>query len=765
MSTLHRSSQASATLTGARVHALLDFCARRLANPQQRVRCSVLGLLLTPSHLTLPPPGRNCRRVRGAAAVALAAYAEHLQPEIVETYEQLLPRIFELLRDTEGHVVERACFVLSTFCEQLSDNDRGEEIVPYVSSIIETMVAILRSDRVHMHEVALSCITSAAATADESFAPHAPPLLEMMAACMRAPASTEEEISRRGRATECAGMVLASIGLEEGTPFIPTFVELALANYESDVPELREHTHRFWCNVSTLGKADMASLLPRIVPHVLKSVEEDDFEKMFIQGDDGDGVGAGGIAGAAAAFDDSDDEGGFNLGGGGSIRIHTAMLEEKEAAVQALSVLAEQCGVAFAPFLEQSMAAVEGLMEYFHEDVRDAACDAASGLCACARLAKPAPGVPDAPSDEKARASTDARRLSEQESAVVLSAEATKVVNTLMHALHQVASTDDDRDVVATACSSIACITRMMGGAAFAKWAERVSVLVGTIAARKHPCFEHDESDYEDEDEDEDGDAVHAGRVLDAAVDVLPAMAYVMRDAFAPYLAAQAEVLWSYTRATRPAEDRTMVVAALAEIGEYVPALLAPYAKALSGVLLSELRCDDPQNHRNAAFCVRVLCALGPVQFPPDAVAQVLEGLGPLLNPQEHGSARDNVISAVCSLAKSHPEQLPADQAVAGVVPFLPLEDDVEESLPVYDFLCELLESAHAAAAPHAGAILAAMGVAALNDRTPAVAMSRMSRCVAHLSSHYAAQLQAVVGSVSDEARTGLEKLAGRGGQ
>ena len=62
-------------------------------------------------------------------------------------------------------------------------------------------------------------------------------------------------------------------------------------------------------------------------------------------------------------------------------------------------------------------------------------------------------------------------------------------------------------------------------------------------------------------------------------------------------------------------------------------------------------------------------------------------------------------------------------------------------------------------------AVVAAMGVAALNDRTPAVAMSRMSRCVAHLSSHYAAQLQAVVGSVSDEARTGLEKLAGRGGQ
>ena len=188
----------------------------------------MLGLLLTPSHLTLPRPAAIAG-VRGAAAVALAAYAEHLQPEIVETYEQL-PRIFELLRDTEGHVVERACFVLSTFCEQLSDNDRGEEIVPYVSSIIETMVAILRSDCVHMHEVALSCITSAAATADESFAPHAPPLLEMMAACCARPRLPRRRY-RAGARHRVRGHG-ACLHRPGGGHAIPTFVELALANYE-----------------------------------------------------------------------------------------------------------------------------------------------------------------------------------------------------------------------------------------------------------------------------------------------------------------------------------------------------------------------------------------------------------------------------------------------------------------------------------------------------------------------------------------------------
>lgn len=697
-------------------------------------------------------------RVRGSAAVALANYAEHLQPEIIETYATLLPRVFELLGDSDMHVVERACFVLATFCEELSDNDRGDEIVPYVSRIIDTMVAILQTDRVDMHEVALSAITAAACAADEGFAPYAAGVLEKMAMCMRLPANTDVEAARRGRATECAGMVLSSIGREHATPYINTFVELALSNYESGNAELKEHTHNFWCNVSTLAREEMGPLLPKIVPHLLKSAEESDFNEMFFSPEaEGNGAGADGALGGLGDSDNEDDD--LRLGDG--LRVRTALLEEKQAAVQALGVLAEQCGRAFGPYLEGSLSVVEDMMQYFHGDVREAACRAATGMCECARRCAPAQGAPAPPSEEDMRG-PDGRALSEREAAITLSPEARKVFNQMMHGLHEVASQDDERDVVGAAVTSLAVVVRLMGGEAFEKWAERVSEVVGALLARNHPCFEWDEEEEAGE-EDEDDDMVHESRVMDAASDVLPAMAFVMREKFAPFLAAHARALWEYARPKRPAADRTMVVAALGEIGEYMPGLLAPYTKELAALLLAELKCSNAQNHRNAAFCVRVLASLPPAQFPPVAVAQCLEGLGPLLNADEEGAARDNVVSAICAIAKAHPQQCPPEQALAAVVPFLPLTDDVQECLPVFDYLCGLMESSPGATAAYAQAILGAMGATAGDSNIPKRAVARMHECITRLNTAYPGALQDLVRGLPQEAQQGLEMLAARG--
>jgi hypothetical protein len=52
--------------------------------------------------------------VRGAASFALGQFAEHLQPEINEYYERVLPCIFTVLSDPVPEVqVDRFCFYLS----------------------------------------------------------------------------------------------------------------------------------------------------------------------------------------------------------------------------------------------------------------------------------------------------------------------------------------------------------------------------------------------------------------------------------------------------------------------------------------------------------------------------------------------------------------------------------------------------------------------------------------------------------------------------
>ena len=49
-------------------------------------------------------------QVRGKAAFALGQFSEYLQPEIMAHYQEVLPAIFQLLRDTTPEVQERACY-------------------------------------------------------------------------------------------------------------------------------------------------------------------------------------------------------------------------------------------------------------------------------------------------------------------------------------------------------------------------------------------------------------------------------------------------------------------------------------------------------------------------------------------------------------------------------------------------------------------------------------------------------------------------------
>ena len=54
---------------------------------------------------------------------------------------------------------------------------------------------------------------------------------------------------------------------------------------------------------------------------------------------------------------------------------------------------------------------------------------------------------------------------------------------------------------------------------------------------------------------------------------------------------------------------------ALAELGTTLGPNLAEYLPKLLPVLFRELRCDDPGNRRNAAYCAGVLCHHCPYQM------------------------------------------------------------------------------------------------------------------------------------------------------
>lgn len=63
---------------------------------------------------------------------------------------------------------------------------------------------------------------------------------------------------------------------------------------------------------------------------------------------------------------------------------------------------------------------------------------------------------------------------------------------------------------------------------------------------------------------------------------------------------------------------------ALAELGSTLGPNLSEYVPKVLPVLFRELRCDDPGNRRNAAYCAGVFCQHAPQQMQAQ-VGQLLQ--------------------------------------------------------------------------------------------------------------------------------------------
>lgn len=63
---------------------------------------------------------------------------------------------------------------------------------------------------------------------------------------------------------------------------------------------------------------------------------------------------------------------------------------------------------------------------------------------------------------------------------------------------------------------------------------------------------------------------------------------------------------------------------ALAELGSTLGSNLSEYVAKVLPVLFRELRCDDPGNRRNAAYCAGVFCQHAPQQMQ-NQIAQLLQ--------------------------------------------------------------------------------------------------------------------------------------------
>ncbi|XP_019169356.1 PREDICTED: importin-4 [Ipomoea nil] len=692
--------EASVTSLGV----ISEGCSELMKDKLAPVLQVVLGALRDPEQM-----------VRGAASFAMGQFAEHLQPEIVSHYESVLPCILSALEDVSDEVKEKSYYALAAFCENM-----GEEILPFLDPLMGKLLNALQNSPRNLQETCMSAIGSVASAAEQAFVPYSQRVLEMIKIFMVL--TNDEDLRSRARATELVGIVAMSAGRDRMESILPPFIEAAISGFSLEFSELREYTHGFFSNVAEILDDGFAQYLPHVVHLAFSSCNLDDGSAVDIDDSDEDENihGFGGVS----SDDEAHDEARVR-----NISIRTGVLDEKAAATQALGLFALHTKKSYAPYLEETLKIMVKHSSYFHEDVR---LQAIIGL-------------------KHVLTATHAVLQDHNEGAV----KANEVLATVMGICIKAMAEDDDKEVVAQACMGIADITKDFGYATVEPYmAELVEATL--VLLKEQSACQLIESDSEVDDDDTAHDEV----LMDAVSDLLPAFAKAMGPQFAPVFSKLFDPLMKFARATRPPQDRTMVVASLAEVAQHMGAPIANYIDGVMPLVLKELASPEPTNRRNAAFCAGELCKNGG-ESVLKYYGQVLHGLYPLFGESEPDNAvRDNAAGAVARMIMVHPESIPLNQVLPVFLKVLPLKEDQEESMAVYSCICNLVLSSNSqilSLVPELVNIFAQVAISPVE--TPEV-KAHVGMAFSHLFTLYGQQLQPLLGNLPPAHANALAAIA-----
>lgn len=671
-------------------------------------------------------------KVRVDAAYALGQMSFNLMPFIMEHYETVMPHVLGLLADPTPDVRKSGCYALDQFVEQMEE----DQVMSYMDEMMSRLLAILAACTAAGAEedhgavdMALSAVASAAAAAEEGFAPYAPSVLPILRQFMSL--TKEEALGARARATECAALVLSALGREAaaGTG-LEEFSALVMAGMDLDHSELKEYAHCYFGHLAKLLQADFGHFLPAVVARAFASIEQAD-------GFVGDGDGRAAAAAAGISIDVSSDE--EDESGQAWTHVRTGVMDEKASACEALGIYAANTGALFLPYLEQAVGCVERMAQYFHGDVRQVAYRAMRGMVQAAVAAFPSPAPGQSSPQVKA------------------------MVDKAMTVWLVAASQDDDKGAVAAAVDMIGETVKEVGADGLgATHCDALAAVVHALFKGEAACQVVDsEADEEEDGEEEESDAEE--EVLQAAVDAMAALARALGpETYAPLWVQHFEALVSHLRGGRPEPMRAVAVGAVAEMGEILLGGIEPYVTRVMPQALKELRASASGNRRNAAYCAGVLCLHGG-QTGARYYMDVLRHLHPLFGEDEDSGTRDNAAGALARIIRTAGPAVPLDQAVPVLLGALPLQEDHNECEPVYDALCWLVTGEHAAATvPFLSGIISALGTAALDADTPEEVKTKVGRCVSHLHASFPDAIKPLVDALPAEQQAALSAASQR---
>ena len=321
-------------------------------------RALMIGELDKVLELVVPALRDPHPRVRYAGCNALGQMSTDFAGIMQEKYHQVvLTNIIPVLDSAEPRVQSHAAAALVNFCEE------AEKAIlePYLDELLSHLLGLLQSPKRFVQEQALSTIATIADSAETAFGKYYDTLMPLLFNVLQEEQAKEFRLLR-AKAMECATLIALAVGKEKMGPQALELVQILGTIQQNitdaDHPQAQYLLHCWGRMCRVLGQ-DFIPYLPGVMPPLMElAAAKADIQLL----DDDEQV------------EQIEQDEGWELVPlkGKVIGIKTSALEDKNTAIELITIYAQILEGAFEPYVLETMdkIAIPGLAFFFHDPVR-----------------------------------------------------------------------------------------------------------------------------------------------------------------------------------------------------------------------------------------------------------------------------------------------------------------------------------------------------------------------------------------------------------
>jgi hypothetical protein len=272
-------------------------------------------------------------------------------------HEIVLTNIIPVLASSEPRVQSHAAAALVNFCEEAERST----LEPYLGNLLSHLLELLRSPKRYLQEQALSTIATIADSAENAFDQYYTTLMPLLLNVLKEEQGKEYRLLR-AKAMECATLIALAVGKEKMGQDALNLVQI-LGNIQQNIVDADDPQSQYllhcWGRMCRVLGRDFVPYLPGVMPPLLTvAAAKADIQLL----DDEDQI------------EQVEQDDGWELVPlkGKIIGIKTSALEDKNTAIELITIYAQILEENFEPYVMETMEkiAVPGLAFFFHDPVR-----------------------------------------------------------------------------------------------------------------------------------------------------------------------------------------------------------------------------------------------------------------------------------------------------------------------------------------------------------------------------------------------------------